>query len=322
MFIERAAASQANPDRFQLLVSTEGLGRYVIDVSVPARRRDGERFPVILVTDGNWHFEMVQAAVHGGFVAYVSHLPPCIVVGVGYPADEGAVGHYGRRNFDFHGDWDMADEVGQVIEQIFNAMKIAEGKPELTLRAGGAPRFSQFLRDELLPGLAEHFPIDLLAKHTLIGHSSGGHYVLRAIFDPQSPFARYLALSPAFGSAAGSIQRLEGAYAAAYDDLAANIYVACGHEEVASNPVYSRCHIAGGVIWTAEQFAIRGWKSAHVAWEIMQNEDHSSCLPRAIAAGLRSVFRKRPGIDADSFLPHGVDPETDPMFSTANVSDE
>lgn len=51
-----------------------------------------------------------------------------------------------------------------------------------------------------------------------------------------------------------------------------------------------------GVAWVAEQFAIRQWPSARIDWEIMSHEDHASIQLRAVAAGLRSVHRQRPGI--------------------------
>jgi hypothetical protein len=40
--------------------------------------------------------------------------------------------------------------------------------------------------------------------------------------------------------------------------------------------------------------------NARIDWEIMNNEDHGSIQMRAIAAGLRSVHRLRPGVhDSD-----------------------
>ena len=36
-----------------------------------------------------------------------------------------------------------------------------------------------------------------------------------------------------------------------------------------------------------------------IDWEIMNNEDHSSITPRALAAGLRSVHRIRPGVHVE-----------------------
>lgn len=302
MSLEMHPAPRANANLLQFVVEARGLGRYTIDVSLPAARKPGEKFPVILVTDGNMFFDTVQAYLHGG-IGIISYIPPAIIVGVGYPADEGLAAFVSRRNFDFYGDWDMTDAMGKLLRESFEATKAAEGKPELEMKAGGALRFSDFLRNELLPALAEHFPIDTSTKHTLIGASSGGHYVLRALYDPDSPFSRYICISPGFGAGgAGAIEKLEAQYAAAHDDLEARLYICCGREEVADDRMRAIVHFGSGVTWVAEQFAIRAWKGAHVEWEILNNENHHSIPTRAIASGLRSVFGKRPGIDPDAPL--------------------
>src|SRR5262249_28581296 len=132
--------------------------------------------------------------------------------------------------------------------------------------------------------------------HTLIGDSSGGHFVLRAIYDPTSPFRRYVCISPGFGSAEGTIERAEADYAATHTDLDADIFLCCGQVEVNQDSIMSLCRFGSGVTWVAEQFAIRKWPSARLHWEVMNLEDHGSIAPRAIAAGLRSVHRLRPGV--------------------------
>jgi len=179
---------------------------------------------------------------------------------------------------------------------IFGMLKSQEGKPEMTMSAGGYPRFMAFLRDELLPALGRRYRIDPAARHTLIGDSSGGHLVLRALFDPTSPFRRYVAVSPSFGAAPGAIQRAEAEYAGQHDDLDVDLFVCCGAVEIDQQPLMALCRFGSGVTWVAEQFAIRQWPSARVHWEIMANEDHHSIPPRAIAAGLRSVHGVRPGV--------------------------
>ena len=293
-FQARPAAAR-NHDQFE--VSADGLGRYVIDVSLPAgHETSGAKYPVILVVDGNLHFDVVQTQVHGRFSGAGSMLPPSIVVGVGYPADEGMAGFYARRNYDFIGPWAMTDPLGQTLHQIFGMMKAAEGRGGLTIRAGGYDRFIGFLRDELLPALAGKYPIDLAARHTLVGDSSGGHFALRALYDSRSPFRRYVAVSPSIGLAEGSIQQAEAEYAARHQDLDVDLFICCGKVEIDADRMMALCRFGSGVTWVAEQFAVRGWPSARVQWEIMNNEDHLSIMPRAVAAGLRSVHRIRPGV--------------------------
>jgi len=296
-FQPKPAASR-NHDQFEITV--DGLGRYVIDVSLPAGSGPATaKYPVILVVDGNLHFDTVQTQVHGRFAEAGSLIPPSVVVGVGYPADEGFSGFYARRNFDFHGGWAMTDPLGQALQQIFTMLKTSEGRPNLTMSAGGYDRFMAFLRDGLLPSLAGRYPIDLAARHTLIGDSSGGHFVLRALYDPASPFRRYVCISPGFGSAEGTIQAAEAEYAARHDDLDVDLFLCCGQVEVNQDRTGGLCRFGSGVIWTAEQLAVRQWPSARVQWEVMNNEDHTSIVPRAVAAGLRSVHRVRPGVHDD-----------------------
>src|SRR5215471_1413853 len=118
-------ASTNRHDQFEVVA--DGLGRYTIDVSLPVGhdRRDA-RFPIVLVVDGNLLFDVAQVAMHGGFASVGGMLPASIVVGVGYPADEGMASFYSRRNYDFHGPWAMTDPLGQQIQNIFKMMKISE----------------------------------------------------------------------------------------------------------------------------------------------------------------------------------------------------
>jgi predicted alpha/beta superfamily hydrolase len=205
-------------------------------------------------------------------------------------------GFYARRNHDFHGPWAMTDPLGQQLHGIFNTIKAAEAKPEMQMRAGGYDRFMAFLRDELFPSLAARYPIDLQARHTLVGDSSGGHFALRALYDPKTPFRRYVCISPGFGSAEGAIQKAEAEYAATHDDLDVDLFICCGQVEIDEGPVNGMLRFGSGVTWIAEQFAVRQWPNARIAWEIMNNEDHTSIQLRAVAAGLRAVHRVRPGV--------------------------
>lgn len=286
-----------NHDQFD--VTADGLGRYTVDISLPpGHATSGKTYPVILAVDGNLLFDVVQTVAHGRFAAVGSLLPPSIIVGVGYPADEGFASFYARRNSDFHDDWEMTDPLGRALHAIFNGLKTAEGKPHLTMTAGGYPRFMAFLRDQLLPSLARRYPIDLAGRHTLIGDSSGGHFALRALFDPSSPFRRYVAISPGFGAGEDGIQRAAEAYAASHPDFDVDVFVCCGTVEVDVDSVAALCRFGTGVMWTAEWFGARQWPSARCQWEVMNHEDHTSIAPRAVATGLRSVHSLRPGVHA------------------------
>jgi predicted alpha/beta superfamily hydrolase len=297
MKIDPKPAPAARHDQFE--VAAEVHGRYVIDVSLPAKIESGVKLPVVLVVDGNYFFDIVQVAVNG-LLAEVSgglglgFMPPSIVVGVGYPKSEGTLSTVVRRNYDFYDPWDMEDALGRLVRETYGAYAAAEGRPELEVRAGGYEGFMAFLRDDLLPALAEHYPIDLKARHTLIGHSSGGYFALRALYDPTSPFSRYIA-SSAGGGAPGAIEQAEAAYAADHTDLAADVFISAGtHEVHGTHGATTR--FASTMARAAEQFTLRQWPSGRLTWELMNNEDHYSIMPRAVCAGLRSVHGTRPAV--------------------------
>src|SRR5262245_48385016 len=136
MEFEPKPAPSHGHDQFEVVA--DGLGRYTSDVSLPpGDDREGPGMPVVLVVDGNLLFDVAQVALHGGFASVGGMLPPTIVVGVGYPADEGMASFYARRNYDFHGPWEMTDPLGRQLQDIFKMMKTVEGKPDMEMRAGG-----------------------------------------------------------------------------------------------------------------------------------------------------------------------------------------
>jgi predicted alpha/beta superfamily hydrolase len=283
----------------RFMVEAAGLGRYAIDVSLPANVPANTPLPIILVLDGNLLFDLARATVHGGMSSANMVLPPAIVVGVGYPQDEGFAGFYARRNFDFHGPWAMTDPFGKRVHEIFKLIKTGEGRANLQMQAGGYDRFLTFLTDELMPALAREFPVDERARHTLVGMSSGGHFALRALFDKRSPFGRYVVISPSLHAANGAIAKAEADYAVQNSDLDAEVFVCAGAEEVASSADNALCGFGAGVIWCAQQFALRGWPNTRLQWEIMNNEDHASIAPRGVATGLRAIYRLRPGVHGE-----------------------
>lgn len=295
--IDPRPAPPGRHDQFEVVV--EGHGRYVIDVSLPASIEPGAKLPIVLVVDGNYFFDIVQVAVNGLFVEAsgglgLGFMPPSIVVGVGYPKSEGTLSTVIRRNYDFYDAWDMEDPLGRFVRETYEAFAASEGRPDVKVLAGGYESFMAFLRDDLLPALADHYPIDLKARHTLIGHSSGGYFALRALYDPASPFSRYIASSVG-GGAPGAIEKAEAAYAADHADLDADVFLSVGTAEI-QGIHGATTRFASNMARAAEQFTLRQWPSGRLTWETMNNEDHYSIMPRVVSAGLRSVHGTRPGV--------------------------
>ncbi|MBL0116464.1 MAG: hypothetical protein IPP45_14305 [Sphingomonadales bacterium] len=267
----------------------------MIDVSIPANLARDSRLPVILVLDGNLIFDLVQAIAHGRFTEAAGPLPPAIIVGVGYLAREGFSTYYARRNFDFHGPWEMTDPLGLQLKGLFTSLRNAEGSSghATEILAGGYSAFLS-LCGRPFTRLAAHYPISANGNHTLIGDSSGGHFALRALFDPKSPFSKYIAISPSLGTAPGEIEAAEAAFAATHSDLEADVFVCAGSAEVDESVPIALCRFGSAPIWAAEQFAIRQ-QALKLTWEIMNNENDRQLPSRGSATSLRAVHNLRPG---------------------------
>ncbi|MBL0116271.1 MAG: hypothetical protein IPP45_13255 [Sphingomonadales bacterium] len=112
-----------------------------------------------------------------------------------------------------------ADPLGLQLKGLFTSLQeMRKDRPShaTEILAGGYSAFLSFLRDDLLPDLAAHYPIDLDGNHTLIGDSSGGHFALRALFDPKSPFSKYIAMVRALARHLEEIEAAEAAVAATF----------------------------------------------------------------------------------------------------------
>lgn len=79
----------------------------------------------------------------------------------------------------------------------------------------------------MIPQLAPRFPIDT-AQLGLFRLSAGGFFASRAIFRPSSPFAKFLASSPAMAYGWGEILWQEANHASTHKDLPVGIYLAVG----------------------------------------------------------------------------------------------
>lgn len=137
-----------------------------IDVSLPrGYAGSSERYPVIVVLDGEFEHEIASGIAH--FYASTSMLPRAIVVGV--------------RNTNRNRDLTPAPLAGFAIPPD------AEG-------AGGGDRFLSFIGDELVPYLDHTYRT--APMRVLVGHSLGGLFALHALGKRPELFTGYVVMEP------------------------------------------------------------------------------------------------------------------------------
>ena len=166
---------------------------------------------VLYVSDANGMFASAVDTVR--FMQLSAHLPPMLVVGIGYRMggiDETVV----VRTRDFTPTDDPA--FGKVF-------------PAQTLMSG-APRFLAFIRDELQPWVQSTYRVDA-DDAAFFGHSQGGLFATYVLLTEPNTFRRYGIGSPSLWWDDNMIFGYEARYAATHDDLAAKVFFAVGEYE-------------------------------------------------------------------------------------------
>ena len=166
---------------------------------------------MLYVTDANGLFAGAVEMVR--FMQLSAHLPPLLVIGVGYRKggiDETIL----LRARDFTPTFDPG------FQRWF---------PEHTLM-GGADRFLAFFRDELQPWVRSNYRVD---EHdaAYFGHSLGGLFGTYALLTEPDTFSRYGIGSPSLWWHDDMMFGYEARYAATHDDLPARAFFAVGARE-------------------------------------------------------------------------------------------
>ena len=238
---------------------------------------------VLYVTDADGYF--------GGAVDLVRsmqlrlHLPPMLVVGVGYPVDDfGATMPMRTRDF---------------TPTVFPPF--AEWNPGLD-EMGGAAGFFDFLTGELRSWAESQAPVARDAARCLFGHSLGGMFAAWALLQRPDAFDCWICASPSLWWDSYVVVRQEAEYAAAQHDLPARVFFAIGGDETqegrereaSRQPEHERAFVASrrlDMVADMEQFVAtlrgRGYPRLEVESLVLPGEYHVTVPLVALSRGLR-----------------------------------
>ncbi|WP_394204811.1 alpha/beta hydrolase [Shewanella waksmanii] len=132
-------------------------------VSLPERYAlyEQRQYPVLYVVDADFQFQHVAAVSY--HLARMGKIPPMIVVGIA---------NQGNSDYLYSSTWPV------------------EGEADF----GGAARFHQYLANELIPYINNHYRTS--DAQALAGYSLGGLFSLYAMMQSNTPFNAFLAMSP------------------------------------------------------------------------------------------------------------------------------
>ena len=259
--------------------------RFSLNVGMPVGYKpgDGKKYPALIVTDGDFTFPGVNAAAR----SLSGAITPLFIISVGTSIDEGEGEHTRRRIYEFSPPgWDRKDPFGQAVENYCRMFKSEEGRC-----SGGAGKFLTAIVSEMVPQLAARFPIDT-AQLGLFGLSAGGFFASWAIFQPNSPFKKYLISSPAMSYGRGEIFRQEARYAESHKDLPVGIYLGAGVLEAADPELEGMGEIVSGMSHFSGVLATRKYPGLKVTIEYHPGMGHTDVMGTSVVRGLRTLYGK------------------------------
>jgi uncharacterized protein len=259
--------------------------RFSLNVGLPQgyTAGDGKKYPALIVTDGDFVFGNVyqSASTLEGVIT------PLFIISIGTSLEEGEEEHTRRRIYEFSPPgWDRQDKFGQALEGYCKQFRSAEGRC-----TGGSAKFLAAITAEMIPLLAARFPIDT-TQLGLFGLSAGGFFTSWAIFQPDTPFTKYIISSPAMAYGRGEIFRQEAAFAKTHKDLGVGIYFAAGGLEVTDPMLEGMGEIVSGMSHLAGVLASRQYPGLKMTVEFHPGMGHADVMGTSVVRGLRSLYTK------------------------------
>lgn len=262
--------------------------QYDISIGYPVEyeANPSKKYPVLIATDGNHMFPIVWGTIDG--LMDQGTIESIILVTVGTPFESGDTAWARRRVHEFSPPgWEMKDPFGRAVKAgICDRYRVEQAKC-----VGGAPDFLRFLSTELLPLLDGKLRMDR-DELGFFGVSAGGFFGAWAMFQPGSPFKRYILSSPAMAYGDDEIFRQEARWAESHEDLPVSVYMAFGTLEMDDAYTEGMGHITSGTARLAGVLRGRSYPGLRLLSEVHQGLGHSDTAPVSLARGLRLLYAK------------------------------
>lgn len=238
---------------------------YPIKIALPGSYYTSDKtYPVVYLLDAYSSFGIMTEMAR--LLASDKSIPELIIVGI---SSEGS-----SKEFIYNRSRDYTPT--QISQE-----KLPEIYQSSIPASGGAEKFFEFIKEELIPFAESKYRTDS-SDRTLAGHSLGGLYVFYSLFRQPDLFKRYVAISPALSWDDGFILKQEINFFEREKILGAIIYTAVGSLE---NEVFVEP-------WNqlVNKMKERNYAGLELNTETGINETHYSIIPFIVTHGLRSVF--------------------------------
>lgn len=230
-------------------------------VHLPEDIEDGKKYPVIYVLDGTGHFYTVTGVLK---LLEQWNLPKSIVVGI--------------PNTDRTRD--------------FTPTHVAFQRGHKSETSGGALNFIKFIKEELQPYVHSTYPVDTMS--TIVGHSTGGLFVLYAYTHHPDVFDNYLAIDPSLWWDKEKLvqQSKKLLNTSTYQNK--SLYVAVANSNNIDTTKVRRLKSEISEMLRANlnfhDVLVKNSNNLDFTWDYQGNEDHGSVVVPGMYNGLRSLF--------------------------------
>jgi hypothetical protein len=234
-----------------------------------------KRYPTVYLIDANWYFGMVTDLTR--IIPLCGRFPETIVVGVGYPVDEPLDTTFKQ----------VAALRSRDLTPVVDRKREEKDAKELKVdrvRTGGARRFLQFIKTELIPVIEAGFRASSTDR-ILAGHSYGGLFVLYALFHQPTLFKGYVAGSPSLWYGDRVTFKYESRFAKTHKTLPVKLYLGVGDLE---EGVQSQ--MVSNTIQFAACLESRKYRGFSLIKQIVDNCDHCAFTAPTFQAGLQAVL--------------------------------
>jgi hypothetical protein len=158
--------------------------------------------------------------------------------------------------------------------------------------SGGAPNFIKFIESELKPYLKSKYPIDDMS--TIIGHSTGGLFVLYAYIHHPGVFDNYLAIDPSLWYDNEKLVNQSKELLSASTHQNKSLYVAVANS-TALDTIKVRKHKSEHTAQLRanlnfHDILVKNRNQLDFTWDYQEDEDHGSIVVPGLNNGLRSLF--------------------------------
>jgi len=239
----------------RITIKSEVLGeeRVILVRTPPGYERDGQRYPVLYLTDGNAHLGHTASTIE--FLSRNGRMPELIVVAI--------------TNTDRTRDLTPTNA----------SMWRPDGTEAKLPSSGGADKFLKFIETELFPKIEKGYRTE--PYRVFAGHSFGGLFAIHAFLARPEAFNAYVAVSPTMHWDNHLLSRKAEEFFKDRKELNRTLYFTLANEGGGAREDFDRFKSILG------KNKPKGFEWGSM---LMEDEDHGSVVMPSHYQGLRKVF--------------------------------